>query len=82
MFKALFEKYGGIVQGDKFGPVPVGALRKLLKDYEEKGHWTIFDKKLKELFWEQINKKPKIIIPPEKVDFTPFWKKPVQRKKK
>ena len=73
--KAVYQKYGGIVGITKFGPVPTGAIKSLLKYYQKQGHFEIYNKDLNYAFWKKYSEKPRFIAKPEQIDFTPFWKK-------
>ena len=76
--KALFEKYGGMVATTKFGPDPVGARRMLIKEYAKEGKFVILHKELEKAYWEMLSKKPRYIAAPDQIDFTPYWKKPLE----
>jgi len=76
--KAIFEKYGGVVATTKFGPDPVGARKMLIKEYAEKNKFLILNKELEKAYWKMLSDKPGYITAPDKVDFTPYWKRPLQ----
>lgn len=71
--KALFEKYGGVVEATKFGPRPIGAQKALLKEYQRLGYFKIFDKHLRKLFWECYRPDPNLILSKDEIGFIPFW---------
>lgn len=73
--KAIYLKYGGIVGITKFGPVPAGAIKSLLDEYNKEGFFEIYDKSLEKAFWKKYSEKPELIAKPEQIDFTPFWQK-------
>lgn len=73
--RALYEQYGSTVTAGKYGQDPTGAKIALYREYEKIGLLKIMDKELEKEFWSLIQPRKKSIIPPEKVDFTPFWKK-------
>lgn len=67
--EALYKKYGGIVKMTKIGPDPVGAHYKLLKEYKDHGFLKFYNNKFEHHFWKELARKPKYIVPTEKVDF-------------
>jgi len=72
--KAIYQKYAGIVGLTKFGPVPSGAIKSLLDEYNKQGFFEIYDKSLEKAFWKKYSEKPDLIAKPDEIDFTPFWK--------
>jgi hypothetical protein len=72
----LYKRYGGVVGLNKFrGPIPIDADRQFLEDAERTGAFEIFDKQLRESFFDNWKQKPRFVVPPDKVDFdTPWWK--------
>lgn len=75
--KALYEEYGGVVALTRFGPDPHGARAALLKDYERQGLLRITDPVLREEVIAVLEAQPSMVVPPESVDFTPYWKRPI-----
>jgi hypothetical protein len=75
--KALYDRYGGIVGITKFGPDPVGARVALLREHERRGDFTIDDAALRNAFWAEVDKPPRMIAKPADIDFTYYWLKPV-----
>ena len=76
--KTIFEKYGGVVTITKFGPAPVGARKMLIEVYAKEGKFLILHKELEGAYWKMLTKKPRHVATPDKIDFTPHWKKPLQ----
>ena len=77
MNKAIYQEYGGVVARTQFGPDPHGARAALLRDYEEKGLLSITDAGLRAQAREMLAASPMNAIPPDRVDFTPYWKRPI-----
>jgi len=77
MNKALYEQYGGVVALTEFGPDPRGARAALFADYEERGRLIFYDESLRERFFSMLAAKPRMVVKPAAVDFTPYWKKPI-----
>jgi len=77
MNRAIYEEYGGVVALTRFGHDPHGARAALLKDYERNGLLQITDPVLLEQVNAVLDAKPSVVVPPEKVDFTPYWKRPI-----
>jgi len=75
--KTIFKKYGGAVAITKFGPDPVGARKMLIEVYVKEGKFLILHKELERAYWEMLTKKPRYVATPDKIDFTPHWKKPL-----
>ena len=50
--KAFYEKYGGRVIFQQFGPEPVDAYRDFLKEQERAGNFEILDKQYEAEFWD------------------------------
>jgi hypothetical protein len=73
---ALYREFGGAVAVTKFGQVPVGARAALLRKYEKESRLHIADKALEKRFWASWEEPPKWPAAPDKVDLTPFWKRP------
>ncbi len=77
MNKALYEQYGGAVVLTELGPSPHGARAALISDYERQGRLRFFDAALRERLYALIEARPSSVVPPERVDFTPYWKRPI-----
>jgi len=77
MNRALYEEYGGVVARTRFGHDPHGARAAMLKDYERNGLLRITDPVLRDQVDAVLDAKPSLIVPPEQVDFTPYWKRPI-----
>jgi hypothetical protein len=77
MNKALYEQYGGVVALTDFGPDPLGARAALLADYEKQGTLRFYDESLRGQFFAMLAEKPRMVVKPVEVDFTPYWKKPI-----
>jgi len=77
MNKALYEEYGGVVAVTRFGPDPHGARAALLADYERQGLLQISDPVLRDEVMAVLETRPSMVAPPDSVDFTPYWKRPI-----
>jgi hypothetical protein len=77
MNKALYEEYGGVVALTQFGPDPHSARAALLRDYEHQGLLHIADAALREEVRAMLDARPSMVVAPERVDFTPYWKRPI-----
>ena len=77
MNKALHEQYGGAVALTRSGPDPQGARVALISDYERRGLVRFSDPRLREALFALLTKPPTVPVPPERVDFTPYWKLPI-----
>ena len=77
MNKALYDEYGGVVGLTQFGPDPHGARAALLRDYEQRGLVTILDPALREEVDATLDARPPLVVSPDRVDFTPYWKRPI-----
>jgi len=77
MNKALYEEYGGIVVLTQVGPDPHGARAALLQEYERQGLLRIADPVLHDEVMAVLQARPSMVVPPERVDFTPYWKRPI-----
>ena len=77
MNKALYEEYGGVVALTRFGHDPQGARAALLKDYERRGLLRITDPLLRDQVIAVLDARPSMVVAPEDVDFTPYWKRPI-----
>jgi len=77
MNRALYQQYGGVVALTWFGPFPHGARVALIADYERQGLLAFADGRLREQLYALLEAAPAMVIPPERVDFTPYWKRPI-----
>ena len=77
MNKALFEQYGGTVTWSAQGPRAHGAHAALIADYEGRGLVRFVDAGLRERLFAHLAEPPSRVLPPERVDFTPYWKLPI-----
>jgi hypothetical protein len=77
--KALYEKYGGRVGISKWGPDPVGATERLLREHEKRKEIEIVDVALAKEFWGWYASQPRFLAPDDQIDFTYYWLKPPSR---
>jgi len=77
MNRAIFERYGGVVALGEFGPSPHGARAALIADYERQGLLEFADADLRERVHAMLQQPPSMVVPPDRVDFTPYWKRPI-----
>jgi hypothetical protein len=77
MNKALYEQYGGVVALTRFGPDPHGARAALIADYERRGLLRFRDVAQREHLYAWLARRPSMVTPPEEVDFTPYWRRPI-----
>jgi len=77
MNRALQKQYGGVVALTPFGPDPQGARAALFADYEQQGKLRFFDALLRGRFYEMLAEKPRSVVNPGEVDFTPYWRRPI-----
>jgi hypothetical protein len=75
--RALYQRYGGVVALTEFGPSPVGARAALIADYERQGRLEFADSGLRERFYRVLQQPPGMVMPPGRVDFTPYWGRPI-----
>jgi hypothetical protein len=75
--RALFERYGGVVALSRLGPSPHGARAALIADYERRGLLEFADAGLREGVYAMLEHPPSMMVPPDRVDFTPNWKRPI-----
>jgi len=75
--RALFERYGGVVALSRLGPSPHGARAALIADYERRGLLEFADAGLREGVYAMLEHPPSMVVPPDRVDFTPYWKRPI-----
>ena len=71
---ALYREFGGVVAITKFGQVPTGARAMLLRQQAKEGKLTFADAVLENLFWAEVEARPRMVAAPDKVDLRPFWK--------
>jgi hypothetical protein len=72
--RELYALFGGTVVLQQAGPEPVGAYRAFLEREEKKGNFEIYQKELRDRFWEYYSRKQPSAIVKDKVDFTtPWW---------
>ena len=75
--KALYDKYGGRVIFQQFGPEPVDAYRDFLREQERKGAFEILDKKYEASFWDYFTNDGSHSFYPEgegaRIMSTPWW---------
>lgn len=72
--QALYSIYGGEAVSQQSGPEPFGAYRAFLMSEEKKGNFEIYQKELRDEFWEYYFRKQPFQIPKDKIDFeTPWW---------
>lgn len=77
MNKALYDEYGGVVGRTAFGPDPHGARAALLQDYQQRGLLSINDAALRDEVLATLRARPAVVLTPEQVDFTPYWRRPI-----
>ena len=75
--RALYERYGGVVGLSNWGPWPYGARAALIADYERLGLLEFADNELRERLYAWVRRPPPVAVPPDQVDFTPYWKRPI-----
>jgi hypothetical protein len=75
--QAIHARYGGVVALTRFGPDPHGARAALIADYEREGLLEFADPRLRGRVYDLLAARPSLVVPPEHVDFTPYWRKPV-----
>jgi len=75
--RAIYERYGGVVALGAFGPSPHGARAALIADYERQGLLQFADIGLRERVYAMLEQAPSMVVPPDRVDFTPYWKRPI-----
>jgi hypothetical protein len=77
MNRTLYERYGGVVALVEFGPSPHGARAALIADYERLGLLQFADTGLRERVYAMLEHPPSMVVPPGRVEFTPYWKRPI-----
>lgn len=75
--RALYERYGGVVALSPTGASPHGARAALIADYERRGLLRFSDPHLRSSVYALLEARPTTIVPPEQVDFTPYWRRPI-----
>jgi hypothetical protein len=75
--RALYERYGGVVGLSEIGLSPHGARAALIADYERQGLLEFEDAALRGRVYAMLRRSPPLVVPPDSVDFTPFWKRPI-----
>lgn len=75
--QAFYERYGGRVIFQQFGPEPVDAYRDFLKEQQDEGAFEILDKQYEDQFWDYfINDSSHSFLSAEAGDkamTTPWW---------
>ena len=74
---AIYARYGGVVTLTGIGPWPHGARAALIADYERQGLLEFAEAGLREDVYAMLQQPPSMVVPPDLVDFTPYWKRPV-----
>jgi hypothetical protein len=77
MNRAIYERYGGVVAFSRIGPWPHGARGALVADYERQGQLVFADADLRERVYAILQRPPAAVVPPDRIDFTPYWKRPI-----
>jgi len=77
MNRSIYERYGGVVALTEFGPSPHGARAALIANYEREGLLEFADAELRERVYAALRRPPPMVVPPGRVDFTPYWKQPI-----
>ena len=77
MNRAIYERYGGVVAQTGLGPWPHGARAALIADYERQGLLQFADTGLRERIYAMLEQPPSMVVPPDRADFTPYWKRPI-----
>jgi hypothetical protein len=77
MNRALYERYGGVVGLSEIGLSPHGARAALIADYECQGLLEFGDAAVRGRVYAMLRRTPRLVVPPDSVDFTPFWKRPI-----
>jgi hypothetical protein len=77
MNRAIYERYGGAVALTEMGPWPHEARAALIADYERLGLLEFTDAELRERFYATLRQSASMVVPPERIDFTPYWRLPI-----
>lgn len=75
--EAIYRQYGGVVALTEFGPSAHGARAALIADYEREGVLRYDEAGLRERVHALLDRPPSMVVPPDSVDFTPYWKLPI-----
>ena len=75
--RALYEAYGGTVGLTSAGPAAYGARVALIADYERRGLVQFPDAHLRARLMRLMSRPPGNLVPPQEVDFTPYWRRPI-----
>lgn len=75
--RALYERYGGVVALSPSGASPHGARAALIAEYERRGLLRFPDARLRSSVYALLETRPATVLPPEQVDFTPYWRRPI-----
>ena len=75
--RALYEEYGGTVAATSAGPAAYGARVRLIAEYERRGFVQFHDPRLRARLIELMSRPPERVVPPQEVDFTPYWRRPI-----
>jgi len=75
--RALYQRYGGVVGRAGWSHWPHGARAAVIADYERLGLLEFADPGLRERFYAMLRRPPPMTVPPDRVDFTPYWKRPI-----
>ena len=74
---SIYARYGGVVTLTGIGPWPHGARAALIADYERQGLLEFAEAGLRERVYAMLQQPPSMVVPPDLVDFTPYWKRPI-----
>lgn len=77
MHRAIHRQYGGAVALTPAGPYPQGAWMALIEDYERRGLVEFSDGALREGLFALFAARPALVVPADKADFTPYWRRPI-----
>jgi hypothetical protein len=77
MNRSIYDRYGGVVGLSDAGPTPYGARAALVADYERLGLLEFADAALRARVYAMLRQPPSAVVPPERVDFSPYWKRPI-----
>lgn len=74
--ESLYREFGGVVALLPFGPYPHGARVALLETLEASGE-LILAPEVRGAFYMPLQAAPAQIVSPDRVDFTPYWQRPI-----